>query len=248
MLAAIHGDLSGLRIVNAKDQQVPYLVERRDEPLAVPLPIPAVAAPPVGVPSTPRASAYRFELPVAGLPTAKLVLRTEQHVFEREVRLGIIRPATEREAERYAALAEARWAHADLDNPPLPLSLLLPPIEDTHFWVLISDGDNQALPLTSAQILLPAYRLRFFRGSGEGGELTLVYGRSDLAAPQYDLALLAARLIGAQAAEVGLGDEQKFAALDKEDSMAHHIFWGALIVTTLVLVGLMAILLKRAGP
>ena len=59
---------------------------------------------------------------------------------------------------------------------------------------------TRRLPLTKARLLLPSYRLRFFHAGG--ASLRMVYGRDDLQPPQYDLALLAPRVMGARAREV----------------------------------------------
>src|SRR6185436_2041212 len=99
---------------DAKGRQIPYLVDRRSEPLALDLP----ALPPV-----PQArgevgvSRYRLELPYATLPEARLVLETTAQVFERQVRLVRLppeRPADRRPgSEREVTVAEATWRHAD---------------------------------------------------------------------------------------------------------------------------------------
>ena len=43
---------------------------------------------------------------------------------------------------------------------------------------IVDEGDNAPLPITAARLLLPSYRLRFFRPAG--ATLRLVYGRDDL--------------------------------------------------------------------
>ena len=57
------------------------------------------------------------------------------------------------------------------------------------------------------RLLLPSYRLRFYRPARSS--LVLVYGRSDLLAPRYDLALVSRDLLNAEAvAVVPLGERQ----------------------------------------
>ncbi len=67
---------------------------------------------------------------------------------------------------------------------------------ETELVLVVDEGDNAPLPLTKARLLLPSYRLRFFHAGGT--PLRLVYGRDDLQPPQYDLALLAPRVMGAE--------------------------------------------------
>ncbi|HET9211994.1 MAG TPA: hypothetical protein VFR03_16435, partial [Thermoanaerobaculia bacterium] len=77
-------DLSDVRIADAKGRQIPYLVERRDAPLSLPLP---ALKRRVEKEDPPSRSRYRVELPYPSLPSARLVLATPARVFDREVRL-----------------------------------------------------------------------------------------------------------------------------------------------------------------
>ena len=99
------------------------------------------------------------------------------------------------------------------------------------------------MPITSAKLLLPAQRLRFFRGSDDG--LKLYYGRNDMDAPRYDLAILAPRLVGAAAEEAQLGPESGAASV-KAQTLSLKLFWGILIAAVLILLLLIARLLKKA--
>jgi len=89
--------------------------------------------------------------------------------------------------------------------------------------VIISEGDNTPLPLVSARVLLPAYRLRLFRE--RGAALRLAYGRDDLSSPQYDLALLAPQLLGVAAAEVTLDPEQAQTPTGAVELLSPRAFW-----------------------
>ena len=71
---------------------------------------------------------------------------------------------------------------------------------ETEILLVVDEGDNAPLPLTKARLLLPSYRLRFYHTGN--ASLRLAYGRDDLQPPQYDLALLAPRVMGARAREV----------------------------------------------
>jgi hypothetical protein len=105
---------------------------------------------------------------------------------------------------------------------------------------MVDEGDNAPLPLRDAALLLPSYRLRFFR---EGNaRLTLLYGRSDLAPPRYDLALLAPRLLGAPAQDVTPGTEHGGANVTGVTPTI--VFWCALALAVLALLVLIVRLLR----
>jgi hypothetical protein len=87
---------------------------------------------------------------------------------------------------------------------------------------------------------LPAYRLRFFRDGRT--PLTLLYGRSDLGAPRYDLAVLAPRLLGASATDVLPGPEHDVARVTGVTPTI--VFWCALSLAVLALLVLIARLLR----
>lgn len=134
--AVAHG-LDDLRIVDAHDRQVPYVVEACTSPVAVPLPVPPRA--PQG-----SSSLYHFALPYRG----KLELTTSARVFERTVSIGRSR---------------SYWNSADPDKPAPPIDL---DCRTTDADVVVDDGDNAPLPIASARLLLPGYALRFTAPGG----------------------------------------------------------------------------------
>jgi hypothetical protein len=93
------------------------------------------------------------------------------------------------------------------------------------------------------RLLLPSYRMRFFRGNK--ADLKLYYGRSDLATPHYDLAILASRLIGAKAEETSMDPENAPAPMGTQP-LSLKLFWGVLAIAVLVLLALIARLVKKS--
>lgn len=93
-------------------------------------------------------------------------------------------------------------------------------------------------------MLLPSHRVRFFRP--EGAMLTLVYGRDDLNAPQYDLALLAPQVLSAAATEVAAEPEAGAPQPSSQEVplMSPLAFWAALGVALAVLLGIIVRLLR----
>lgn len=241
--ALAHSRLDDVRIVDAQGRQVPYLLEQLDEPTEVVLPAPQAVSGRVNASQwygagAASASVYLLRLPHTGLPDASLRLTTSARVFSRDV--GVIMREPRRDAvsdEGVDRAARAPWQHDDPDSPAPPLEIpLAGRLRTDSLYLLLNDGDNQKLPLTSAALLLPSYRLRFFREPG--ASLTLLYGRSDLPAPRYDIQLIAPRLLDAPAEEVSAEPEHTTrTTLGRTPQL---VFWGVLggvVVLLLLLIG-----------
>ncbi len=241
-------ELADLRLADATGRQVPYLLEKRDEPLSLALPKLQRQAKKGDPPSLSR---YSVELPYPSLPGARLILGTTARVFEREVRLvepqEIAGAQTRRSGaepeERTVALAS--WRHADTETPAPALTLEIPPSQATRFELLVEEGDNAPLPLDAPHLLLPATRLRFFYPPHPQTPLKLLYGQPGLPTPRYDLALLAPRLLGEAAHEIALAPEAR-ATVPEPDPAAtgRKIFWGALVAAVVVLLLVLGRLLR----
>ena len=237
-----HGSLADIRIATADGHQVPFLVERLDEPLSVAL----AALEHVKSARDPASrTRYRIHLPYAGLPASRLVIHTDARVFDREVAVETLPSADEdaRARGRSITIAQAAWRHTEPELPAPALTVELPPLRIADLSLVIDEGDNAPLPIREPTLLLPAYRLRFFRDGHT--PLTLLYGRSDLGAPRYDLALVAPRLLGAPAQDVLPGAEQGSSNVTGVTPLV--VFWGALALAVLVLVVLIARLLRPSA-
>jgi hypothetical protein len=234
------GRFADVRILDVQHRQVPYLVERRDEPMPIDLTIaPGPSEDPALQAATGRSwSSYRIALPYDGLPSGRLVIETSARVFHRTVRLLAERPADRERRDRwYQVLASQAWTHASqLDAAPA-LTLPLPERPDTTLVLSVDEGDNQPLPLTSARLLLPSYRLRFYRPAG--APLRLAYGHRELAAPRYDLALLAPHVMGVDAREILAAPE--IAPRSAAPSfITPRMFWILLAAAVVALLALVA--------
>ena len=230
-------EIADVRIITAKDQQVPYIVEKRDEPLVLPL-APQRVEGPRGT------TVHQLKLPFERMPCGtRLVLRTSARVFEREITLR--RATDERRGRQAAPIAFETWRATEPDLPPPPITFDLSGANSSHgrevLEIVVQEGDNAALPITSAEVLLPSVALRFHH---PGSQLFLVYGNRDITAPRYDLALLAPRLFGQPARELMLSPIA--APTDApEEHGARKFFWIAIGVAAVVLLVLLARLL---GP
>jgi hypothetical protein len=236
-----------LRVVDAADRQIPYIVEQVPEPLSLDLAIERMSTPPKTLPPARSGrSVYRVTYPVGGLPPARLVMTTSARVFTRSVSVGQERAPDNRRRRDpwFDTIGAVQWIHADQDKPAMPLTIPVPPLQGTTLFIVVDEGDNTPLPIDAARLLLPAYRLRLFRGSGS--MLRVAYGRTDLGRPQYDLALLAPQVLGTPATDASLDAERTVAAgATTASTLSPRIFWAALAIAVVILLGLIARLLQK---
>jgi hypothetical protein len=235
-----------VRVIDAGGRQVPYLVERRGEPLALELTLAAATSPAVD-PSNGRQSVYKITMPFARLPEARLVLTTDARVFDRRVVLGLEqKPDRRRRDPWFQQLTGGRWVHADRERPAPALTLAIPSLEATDLLLVVDEGDNRALTIAAPRLLLPTYRLRFYRPAG--ATLRLAYGRDDLSPPQYDLALLTPHVLGVAALEVEPAAVATAAAATRQVALASPVlFWSVLGLAVVVLLGFVVRLVGKAG-
>jgi hypothetical protein len=224
-------ELRDVRIIDAQKRQVPYIVEKRAEPLVV-------RVTPVRVESAPRMSVYRIAPPYSALPRGtKLVLKTSARVFERNVTLR--RAADDRRSRASSQIETKTWRASDPEL--LPPALTFDDVPAEALELAIEEGDNEPLPIASAELLLPAAALRFHH---PGTPLFLLYGNREAHAPQYDLALLAPRLFGETARELTLSPASGAPQAKAEDDRERKFFWIAIAVTAVLLLALLARLLR----
>lgn len=224
-------DLRDLRIVTSDGRQIPYLVERRDEPLEVPLEVGERSEHDDG------RSLYVVDLPWSTLPQGtRLVLRTEDRVFSRNVEIRTT--GTDRSSR---ILASANWAHGNPSVEPRPLVVDPALHGKKRIEILIDEGDNAPLEISSATLLLPSVRLRFFRD--RDAELSLMYGAGSLPAPRYDIDLLAPVLFGRRSHEIEPGPQQPLREIPSEREQTIW-FWLIVAASAVVLFALIARLLR----
>jgi hypothetical protein len=172
-------------------------------------------------------------------------LSTGARVFTRDV--DVVMHELRRDAASDAGVdrtAAVSWTHSDPDTPAPALDVPLGDrLRTDSLLVLVDDGDNQKLPLARPTLLLPSYRVRFFREPGAA--LRLLYGRTDLPAPRYDIELIAPRLLNEAAEEVTPAPER--ASTDTLGRTPQLVFWGVLGAVVLVLFALIARLVRN-GP
>jgi hypothetical protein len=239
-----------VRVLDAGNRQLPFLVERRDEPLSIALtvtPVKDAQAPELKSSGSRSRSIYAVALPYANLPNGKLVIETSARVFQRTARIGVehLPDRNRRDAWFETRLAET-WRHADEGTQAQPLTLSLDRTAETNLRLVIDEGDNAPLPITAVKLLLPSYRLRFYAPPEGRDAIRLAYGRNDLQPAQYDLALLAPRVMGAPAVEVGTAAAPVATSMSVTTLVSPRAFWVIIGVAVLVLLALIARLLKAS--
>ncbi len=233
--------LSELRIVDDRSVQVPYIQESLGEPTILDLAEPA----PMPEQGGDRQSAYGLTLPYATLPAARLTIATTARVFERRVRLIRVETRNPRDPPVQVVLDEQVWRNRDTGREAPRLSLTIPARAGAELMLVVDEGDNSPLQLGEPKLYLPTYRLRFLRRNEE--PLWLMYGHDGLAAPRYDLALLAPRVLGARVPEVGFSEAGEELSGIAASRVGMIVFWSALVLVLVVLFGFVARLLRR-GP
>jgi Protein of unknown function (DUF3999) len=240
------GRFADVRLLDGSNRQIPYLVERRDEPLSIDIAVRPAADSQAAELKTgsgrPR-TVYAVPLPYAELPSATLVVETSARVFQRTVWLGVDRPADRYRRDAWFDVYMSHvWRHTDDQTAGRPLTLSVPKAKDRELRLVIDEGDNAPLPLAGARLLLPAFRLRFY--APEQGPVRLVYGRTNLRVPEYDLALLGARVMGAAAQEIAAPALPAGDAPPTAPFITPRVFWLFLGAAVVVLVALIVRLVR----
>ena len=238
--------LQDLRVVDRAGMQVPYLLERRDEPLIVDVKLDRQSLPEGVQFASPKATTYAVQAPFSELPNARLVLTTRARVFQRTATIGYVTKSTSRQPAQFVPLESKSWVHADEGMTAPAITFAFPERTNGAMFLIVEEGDNQPLPIERASVLMPSYAVRLFRRPGVA--MRLVYGNDRVGAPQYDINLIAPQLLGRSAEEVAPAVERSLGAAGGDSSLelvSPAVFWSALGLTVLVLLVLVGRLMRR---
>src|SRR5262249_17318364 len=155
-------------------------------------------------------------------PGTRLVLTTTGKVFERNVTLRAA--GDDRRGREPYTLASDTWRSSQPDLAPPPLAFELTSNDTKRLEGIVNEGDNPPLPLATGTLQMPSVALRFYNS---GTPLTLLYGNAQATSPQYDLALLAPRVLGEPARDLAL--EAVATARAEATATDVKIFWIALV-------------------
>ena len=233
VLAHARPDLADLRLVS-EGRQRPFIREAGEGWRTVP-----VVSAAADDPKQPAVSIWRLKLPLAGVPFVSLTADSSSTLFEREVTVSETVSDSRGEKSR-RVLGEARWRRTPGGTVrPFTLAHDSGPTTDT-LWLEIRNGDNAPIQLGKVALAYPATRLRFL--APQSPPTWLYYGNRNAVAPDYDLELVAARLLVAETATVIPGAEESMKGVAWSGlSLSSHgvwLFWAALggVVAALLLV------------
>lgn len=241
-LARSAAALADLRLVR-DGHQIPYVLERPNLARALPLEPVAVADA-----KRPSVSRWRVALPFPRLPVQRVTLTTTAPLFERQFRLfEKITDANGRTIE--STLAGGAWTRTPAPGAPTTRTFDLSRAPETDtLWLETDNGDNPALPLGPVQLVHPVARLIFKVDHPDG--IALLHGNPAVAAPRYDLSLLAPRLLHAHR-EIAKLDQAGPAVGEPLLTRLLHLgtgrvaFWAALAVVVIALLATVARLLPK---
>jgi len=238
-LALARPDNADLRLLR-NGNQIPYVLE-------LPALARALTLTPESAPDAkrPALSVWRLALPQSGLPLRRLVLSSTTPLFQRQLR--IYEKLTDADGRVFEnTLASGAWSRTP--EPGVPESRvfdLADRLRTNTLWIETDNGDNPAIALGAVQAVHPVVRLVFKTTETEG--FTLAYGNPAVAAPRYDLSLVAVKLLTASrnVAQLAAGGatvaaKPAFAGLD-----GGYVFWGALALVVIVLLVVVAKLLPK---
>jgi len=198
----------------------------------------------------PTVSVWQVALPNAGLPVTRVVLTSSTPLFQRQVRIYEKVPA-ENGGIREHPLAEGAWSRTPEPGQPETRTFELTERPRTRtLWIETDNGDNPAIALGAVQLIHPVVRLVFKVAETDG--YSLACGHPTVAAPRYDLSLVAVKLLTAARNPAQLAastvddpsDGSWFAGVN-----ARYLFWGALVIVVIALLAVVAKLLpKPPGP
>lgn len=241
VLAHAEESFRDLRLIRDGKQR-PYILERTSIARKV---TPEVV--PANDPKRPALSRWQIKLPHPNLPITRLTCTTSSTLFRRQVTL-YERPADERGEKYTRQLGSASWVRTPpATATPLELVLTSRPVTDT--LILETDnGDNPAIELAGFQVFHPVTRVLFKAPSEPATEL--YYGNSGVGFPQYDLDLIAPRLLAEakNTAELGAETALKESAvtdLFQLSGTKNALFWVALVMVVLVLLAVIGKLLPK---
>jgi len=244
LLAHALPDQCDLRLVR-EEWQIPFLMEQTS--ISRPIRLNAALA---NDSKTPTLSRWSLKMPQAALPITRIVCISASPLFHREMRL--LEEVTDERGDKFPReLGRATW-----DQTPAKatrefiIQLNAQPQSDTLF-LETNNGDNPVIELHEFRCYYPVTRVVFKTAPDSTHPVWLYYGNRKASAPHYDLSLVAGELLRADRATVVPGGEENLSSKAERvgqtlTGSARYIFWGALGLVVVVLLGLMSRFLPKS--
>ncbi len=250
-LAHVRAGLADLRVIDAANRQVPYVIEPVTDLARVPLTM-TPAASPRGLA---RTSTFTLTAPVAAFPEpvpfTAIELEVAEGFFTREAVVLVPDPGAAG-GYRVAGSGTLRSTLRDTPAGPVVTSIPVSAIATT-LTVEITDGDNAPLTLRTATGLAAVPRLTFKAGPGE---YRLLFGNDRVPPPSYELGLLREEVLAYSALPIAPADLQPSVANPEHTRALAEmmrqapptvVLWSALGLAVVVLLALTRRILA-AGP
>ena len=243
ILAGARADLADVRLVS-EGRQRPFVREGGAGWRSV-----SVEPVPDNDRKNPEVSRWRLKLPYERLPVVSLSMDSTGALFDREVVVSETGMDSRGEIFRQI-LGETRWRRTPgVPLRPLTIPLASRPSTDT-LWIEVRNGDNQPLQLGTVVFSYWATSLHFL--APVSPTTWIYYGNSKATGPEYDLQLVAARLLVADTATATAGAVEGSVQGTwngiKLSGLGIWFFWGALAVVVAVLLVVLRRLLPESVP
>lgn len=250
-LPHVQPGLADLRVIDAENRQVPYIVEPVSDVARVPLAL-APAPSPHGLA---RTSAYRLTAPAAGFPEpvpfTAVELEVAEGFFTRDAAVLVPDPGA---AGGYRVVGSGTLRSTLRDTPADPVVTSIPvSATAATLTVEITDGDNAPLTVRTATGLAAVPRVTFKAGPGE---YRLLFGNDRVPPPSYELGMLREEVLAYSALPIAAADIQPAMANPEHTRALAEmmrqapptvVLWSALGLAVVVLLALTRRILV-AGP
>lgn len=237
VLTGSANNLADLRLVR-DGAQIPYILERTSHSRSI-----ALLFTGANDAKRPPISRWQLILPRPRAPITQITLHSSTALFQREIRLfETVSDEARGNFERNFAVGD--WHKLPDRDQTLTLTLGAVPAGD-NLLIETNNSDNPAIALTKVDASFPVVRLLF---KANAGRMMLHYGNPEVAAPRYDVALIADQLVAAEKNVAALGPEEAVVAPKRSSFIGDRaglIFWGALSLVVITLLVVVARLLPK---
>ena len=121
------------------------------------------------------------------------------------------------------------------------------PMESDTFILQTDNGDNPPVELENFEVTYPVTRV-LFKAKADA-PIFLYYGNPRVAAPSYDLSLVADQLLAAEKSPATLAAQEQLKTNPRRlPGSGGVVFWGILAVVVVVLLAVISRLLPKASP
>lgn len=230
--------LEDVRLVSG-GREIPYILEPNGPELQVAIPLEPIPAGRDG-----KVSRWRLAFPYPGLPLTGLRCTVGEPVFRRVVSL-FEESAPAEGGRRF--LVSGVWERAGAPHGEGDAEFafpLLARVRGDALIIEIDDAENLPLRVKDCAISWRTARLLFKAAPGQ--EILLLYGNQSAGSPRYDLAVLSEEILAADVRPAALADAaapEPGGGASPATGWGRVVFWGALALVVIVLVGAIARLL-----